>query len=215
MILKSQILCLGPWVGSPGSGYGSELTNIQKFENINPTKLIFNTSASALINLTLLEQISSIPQEILDEINQLNYDFKRIESIQDFKNQIVTSDLKLTTSLRNKINNSGRNVLFETFLNQLTDKEKNLAEILLNFGSVIHCNVIGNKSHGSRQHWEKIYKWITSEEKKYEEPDYTFIVVSFLSFFLIFFPFFINFLNLFLISFILIFIVSVKSGAIK
>ena len=65
-LLKIQLDCLGPWVGSSGSGYGQELTESQKFDNINPSKLIFDTGSSPLINSTLLEQMSVLPNQKSD-----------------------------------------------------------------------------------------------------------------------------------------------------
>lgn len=64
-LLKVQLDCLDPWVDSTGSGYGSDLTKEQKYENANPFKLIYSTGSSPLIDSTLLEQMSEVPEEII------------------------------------------------------------------------------------------------------------------------------------------------------
>jgi len=220
-ILKAQLDCLGPWVGSTGSGYGSELTKLQKFDNINPFKLIFNTGSSPLIDSTLLEQVSEVPEEIIGEINQLFYDFKRIESIQNFRNQLVASDVKLSTAIKEKIENCKiETTTFEDFLDKLTENERSFVSILLTYGQFLHCNIIGNKHHGARQHWEKVYQWVIEEIKQYRKPQFVFIVLTFIIFSLTLFTINSNWkfatdnLSIILLSFLFTLLTSIRSRAL-
>ena len=80
-VLKVQLDCLGPWMGSTGSGYGEELTEEQKFDNANPFKLIYETSSEALITLNMLDNITNVEEETIGELNQLYYDLVRIKII--------------------------------------------------------------------------------------------------------------------------------------
>ena len=127
--------------------------------------------------------MSQVPEEIIGEINQLYYDLKKIESIQDYRNQLASSDLKTALSLIKNVNSCKKEVTtFKDFLKQLPENEKGLALLLLDYGKILHCQIIGNKGHGARQHWERIYKWVVEEIKRYKEPQCTFMIFSFATF---------------------------------
>jgi len=181
-ILKNQLDCLGPWMGVPGSGYGQELTEEQKFDNINPYKLIYDTAANPLISTTILESISDVSIEIIGEIDQLYYDLIRIKNIQDFKNLIITSQPKLSRQIKIKLDNfiaTNKKICFCDFIKNLTKNELFLVNILVQHGAVLHCQVIGNKDHGARNHWGKIMDWI-KEEQMFKK-DVFFVFITFIS----------------------------------
>lgn len=185
-VLKVQLDCLGPWVGTESDGYETELTKEQKFDNANPFKVIYTTGSSPLIDSTLLEQMSDVKEEIIGEISQLYYDFKRIETIQEYRNQLTSNGIKMSLEVREALDsfNQSENT-FEEFLKKLNEPEKQFVEILERYGKVLHCVVIGNKSHGARQHLEKIYKWLDNELVVYKKPQYVFIVVTLVVFLLV------------------------------
>ncbi|HUV47044.1 MAG TPA: hypothetical protein VMW29_02820 [Candidatus Bathyarchaeia archaeon] len=220
-LLKVQLDCLGPWVGSTGGGYGDNLTKSQKIDNANPFKVIYTTGSSPLIDSTLLEQMSEVPERIIGEINQLHYDFKRIESIQSYRNLLTSSDIKLSTSVRKKSEACDWNTTtFENFFTSLPPKEKDFVAILVSYGKALHCDVIGNVNHGARQHWEEIQKWIRGEIASYKKPQHPFIVLTFVIFSLVlfvvnsFWKFSNDIFSIALLSLLLTALVSISARAI-
>lgn len=187
-VLGGQLDCLGVWVGSDnGNGYGDELTEEQKYGNALPYKVIYNTGSSPLIDsTTILEAMVDVPDFIIGEINQLYYDLKRIESIQNYKNLLTSSDLKLSNAITRKIINYQKEnpqLPFHHFLldafNNNDDLEKRFIEQLVSYGHTLHCEIIGNKNKGACQHWTKIRDWIKDEKKNKIKPDYIFILLTF------------------------------------
>lgn len=185
-ILKKHLDCLGPWMSSNNEGYSQELTEEQKFDNANPYKLIYDTAANPLISTTILESISDVPDEIIGEIDQLYYDLIRIKNIQDFKNLIVASQPKLSRQIKIKLDNfiaTNKKICFCDFIKTLTKNEFFLINIIIQYGSVLHCQVIGNKDHGARNHWEKIMDWV--KEEQILKKDVLFLFITFISFSLV------------------------------
>lgn len=207
-VLDGQLDCLGAWVGSDnGNGYGDELTEEQKYNNALPSKVIYNTGSSPLIDSTILEAMANVPVSIIGEINRLYYDLKRIESIQNYRNLLTSSDLKLSNSINQKIINyqkANPQSPFHHFLMTLKDKdddlEKRFIEQLVSYGQTLHCTIIGNKNKGACQHWTKIKDWIKNEKKNEIKPNYVFIFITF----------FAAFLTLYLIQNLLIFPVNIS-----
>ncbi len=179
-LLKVQLDCLGPWVGSNDEGYGRELSESQKYDNANPTKVIYRTGSSPLINSILLEQMSDVPEYIIGEISQLHYDFMRIESIQEYRNLLTSSNIKLSSSIKQKHKKAlYQSQPYDDFLKTLTKEEGNLVQTLVNYGKTLHCDVIGNRSKGARLHVENIKLWINTEIGKYSRPQKDFVILSF------------------------------------
>jgi len=166
-VLKIQLDCLGPWMGTTGQGYGDELTEEQKFDNANPFKLIYETASDALINLNMLDEMNNVPDEIIGELNQLYYDLIRIENIQNFRNMYIVGDIKTSNKLQKKIseylcNNDIPSI--NDFRNSIKGSgEEIMLKRLLEYGKVLHCDVIGNKDRSARQHWEKLNKWVNEQ----------------------------------------------------
>jgi len=132
--------------------------------------------------------MSDVPEKIIGEINQLYYDFKRIESIQSYRNLLTSSDIKLSTSVKKKIESCDWNITsFENFLAGLTTKERYFVMILISYGKILHCDIIGNMNHGARQHWEEIQKWTQEEITKYKKTQYFFLIVTLIVFLIIFY----------------------------
>lgn len=227
-LLDGQLDCLGVWVGTDsGNGYGDELTEEQKYQNALPSKVIYDTGSAPLINSTILESMNNVPNEIIGEINQLYYDLKRIESIQSYRNQLTSSDLKLTFSVETMIKDYQHaypKMPFHHFLTTLGKKqniEKAFIEMLLSYGATLHCKVIGNRNNGASQHWTKIKDWIKDAKEKELRPDYSFILVTFVVSFLVIslaqtlFVVSTSLTNIFLLSIILTLLLSLKSSAIN
>lgn len=184
-ILDVQLDCLGPWVGSDnGNGYGDELTEEQKYNNALPSKIIYGTGSSPLIDLNILESMADVPDEIISEIDQLYYDLIRIESIQNYRNLLTSSDLKLSYSVNQKIfeyRAASPQSPFHHFLMDFKDKdylEKKFIEQLVSYGQTLHCSVIGNRNHGACQHWSKIKEWVKKEKNNALKPDTLFIAIT-------------------------------------
>ena len=218
-LLKVQLDCLGPWVSSDNEGYGNELTKNQKFNEANPSKLIYQTGSSLLIDSNLLEQMSDVPEEIVGEINQLYYDFKRIESIQKFRNDLVTSDVILSSSILDKLNSYDKKVTtFESFLHELSKNEMWIVSMLVSYGEVLHCKVIGNKHRGARLHWERTREWVLNELRTYKKPQLDFILITIIILTLLIFALnlYLKFdlVSCFLIIFLLTLATSISSKAI-
>jgi hypothetical protein len=181
-LLKVQLNCLGPWVDSEGEGYGKELTEKEKFENANPFKLIYQTEHTPLINSTQLEQMSGVPEDILGEISQLIYDFKRIERIQEYKNLLTSTNLNLSLNVKEKLKDAEcKHLTYIDFLKLLSNREKQFVLTLVRYGEILHCNVIGNKERSARKHWELSIKWVLNELLVYKKPQWIFIILTFLS----------------------------------
>lgn len=227
-VLDGQLDCLGVWVGSDnGNGYGDELTEEQKFNNALPSKIIYNTGSSPLIDsTTILEAMADVPDQIIGEINQLYYDVKRIESIQNYRNLLTSSDIKTSISMNQKILNYRKEnpqLPFHHFLMTYkndNDFEKRFFEQLVSYGQTLHCAVIGNKNKGACQHWTKIKDWIKKEKINNLKPDHLFICISFVIIFLISYlittllnspP---ELLILVIISILVTFLLSINSAAI-
>lgn len=226
-ILDVQLNCLGPWVGSDnGNGYGDELTEEQKYDNALPSKVIYGTGSSPLIDLNILEAMADVPDEIISEIDQLYYDLIKIESIQNYRNLLTSSDLKLSYSVNQKIINyrtANSQLPFHHFLMDLKDKdylEKQLIEQLISYGQTLHCIVIGNKNHGACQHWSKTKEWVKKEKINALKPDIFFIalttVIVYISILYVSHLFLLplNELNIKLISVIITIIFSLLSNAV-
>lgn len=184
-VLDGQLQCLGPWVGSEnGNGYGDELTEEQKYANALPSKVIYNTGSSPLIDLTILESMADVPDEIIGEINQLYYDLIRIESIQNYRNLLTSSDLVLSDFVEQRVLNyrfANPQLPFHHFLLTLKNKDnlkKRFIEQLVSYGKTLHCVVIGNRNHGACQHWTKIKEWIKEEKINESKPDILFIILT-------------------------------------
>ena len=141
-VLKVQLDCLGPWMGSTGSGYGEELTSDQKFDNANPFKLIYETASEALINLNMLDNITNIDENIIGELNQLYYDLVRIQNINKFRSDYVLSDINTSNSISGKIKDylcKNRTISMNEFVKTLSDeKEQLMIERLLRYGTILH-----------------------------------------------------------------------------
>ncbi len=181
-VLKTQLDCLGPWMGTSGEGYGEELTEDQKFDNANPFKLIYNTASESLISMNSFDEITNVDISIIGELNQLYYDLVRIQNIQNFRNLYITSDIKISKSLAGKLgeyccNNNYKSM--QKFSNTISNTEEQaMLHRLLHYGKVLHCEVIGNKNRAGRQHWEKLNEWASSQLKPSD--DWVFVIITFL-----------------------------------
>lgn len=180
--LKVQLDCLGPWLGFPGYGYGDELTEDQKFDNANPYKLIYETASEALVNLNMLDNITNVDEIIIGELNQLYYDLVRIKNINAFRNNYALSAIETSNNISRKLQEylckTSMKSLIE-FIETLTDEdEKVMVQRLVNYGKVLHCDVIGNKDRSARQHWEKLQHWVVIELNPRD--DCPFIVITFI-----------------------------------
>lgn len=220
-VLKVQLDCLGPWVGSTGDGYGNDLTEEQKFDNADPSKVVYLTGSTPLIDSTLLEQMSDVPEDIIGEISQLYYDFKRIESIQEYRNLLTSSDIKLSLTIKRKHRDAIYNLVgYNEFIKLLSKNEKDFVQLLVSYGKTLHCDVIGNKSRSARQHWEKLQEWVKNEMQSYKNPQLTFISLSFISFLglcyatNLYFSLSINYVCLFILCLLVTFLTSINSRAI-
>ncbi|KKQ38277.1 MAG: hypothetical protein US54_C0013G0005 [Candidatus Roizmanbacteria bacterium GW2011_GWA2_37_7] len=180
-VLKVQLDCLGPWMGSTGSGYGEELTEEQKFDNANPFKLIYETSSEALITLNMLDNITNVEEETIGELNQLYYDLVRIKNIQAFRNGYILSDIDTSNALAKKIKDYLCNNQIKSFIKFVKtvgeENEKIMLERLVRYGKILHCEVIGNKDRAARQHWEKLQGWVKKE--LVPKNDYIFNIITF------------------------------------
>lgn len=169
------------------------LTDEQKFDNANPSKLIYSTVEEPLINTSLIEGFSDIPDEIIGEITQLFYDLRRIKSIQSFRNLLISSNIDMALEIKNDIdlflaNNKDAN--FDGFLRSYDrKKDRNFKKFMfikwiVNYAEALHCNIIGNKNHGARQHWEKVNDWLKESLNKENEYNFMFLSVTFFTFIL-------------------------------
>lgn len=199
-ILKKQLDVTGCWVGS-GSGYGQELTEEQKYDNANPFKLIYEIDNAPFTQLSTLDGISDVPEEVIGEILQFNQDIMRLRSLQSFRNQIVTSDLSLAFELSTEVRNARcNNVEFNDFRKEykklvkkpgdIYDMKFQLLDRLVMYGEVIHCSVIGNPNSGAREHWEKVKKWALLKECEIVKLHWWVYAIVSLAWFLILLTFF-------------------------
>ena len=181
-ILEIQLACLGPWMGTTGYGYGDELTEEQKFDNVQPFRYIYKTAVEPLVGITELESISNVPKEIISEIYQLYYDLLRMRYLQSSRDAYVSSDKPLAISVNSKLRQyqaQHKNNDFYKFINSLTKEEQFFAQQLIFLGTEIHCKVIGNKDKCARHHWENIYKWVKSQSEL--KNDWKFILTTLLT----------------------------------
>jgi len=181
-LIYAQLEIFGAWVGTEGRGYGKELTNEEKFDNANPFKLIYEIENNQFIQITLLDELNFVPKDILGKINEFNQNIVRITNIQNFRNQIVVSDIDLSWQIKELLDNYNKqNRNFEVFLQSIKDgkkvpknKEKfnkhkalRLIDRLIYYGTKIHCDIIGDsKSNGMKEQLEIIKEWTEKELKE-------------------------------------------------
>lgn len=169
-IVKSQLDSMEEWVGV----YENDLTDEQKYDNANPFKLIFEIQNTPLINVSSLEEFSSVPEAIINNISSLNQNISRIKSIQEFRNQIASSDLDLSQEIYNDIEESkNKDINFSSFIGKYNIKkprEKLKKDLIMlryiKYGIEIHCKIIGNSTEGMRKDWENTKTWVENEIKE-------------------------------------------------
>ncbi len=171
-VLEEQLNCLELWI----QPYDKTLSEEQKFRNASPFKIIYKTGSAPLIESTLLEEISNVPSQEISRINQLHYDLKRIESLQSFRDQLTSSDIKLSIDIendlirylndcQNKQVGQDFNDFINTYNNRASDiRKKTLLNLFVHYGETLHCQIIGNSKSGARNHWEELNRWIKKEK---------------------------------------------------
>lgn len=169
-ILNKQISCLGPWIDTE---YGSTLTEAELFDNANPYKQIYSTALEPLINLTLLESINEMPENIIGEVYELYLDLLRIQNLQEARNLLLNASPTVAENIQRSreqhIKNYGEND-WQKFFSSLSGIEQHYLHLYINYSTALHCVVIGNKNRGARQHYDRIKEWLSTPKTPYYLP---------------------------------------------
>ena len=99
-------------------------------------------------------------------------------------------------NLLNKYRMSNSHDYFASFHNLLEEKSgcKLMVDKLLDWAKATHCNVIGNKNHRARNHYENILSWVEQEMQK--KDDGVFKIFTFAFFFIGSISLFLNFVSM-------------------